>query len=71
MHIRETKDKSTFRNADPLTYLNAIKKITNAGGKVIRVGDENWLGSKITKLPKIEGLVDYPFTNIKSKFFSI
>lgn len=72
LHIRETtNDTSQFRNANPLTYLNAIKKIINHGGKVIRVGDKDWLGSKITKFPEIEGFIDYPFSKIKSKFMDI
>ena len=70
LHVRETKN-CLYRNADPNSYLKAIKTIINAGGKVIRVGDKNWLGSKITELPKLEGLIDYPFTKIKSKFMDI
>ena len=62
LHVRENNyQPEKLRNSDPYTYLKAINYIISQGGKVIRMGD-----NKMTKLPKIKGLIDYPFTNLKS-----
>jgi len=67
LHIREKKsDIDKLRDSDPLTYIEAIKFIISQGGKVIRVGDRT-----MTKLPKIDGLIDYPFTNLKSEIMDV
>lgn len=71
LHIRETKDTCTFRNANPESYLKSIRRIIKLGGKVVRVGDKNWLGTSIKPLPKIEGLIDYTHSKIKSDFMDI
>ena len=65
LHVREGIGNALF-NSNPLTYLKAIKEITKRGGYVFRVGDKS-----MTKLPKINGLIDYPFTKYKSEFFDI
>ena len=65
LHIREGRGNKLF-NSNPITYIKAIKEITKRGGYVFRMGD-----NKMTKLPKIRGLIDYPFTNFKSQFLDI
>ena len=65
LHVRESPGNELF-NAVPSTYVKAIKAIVSRGGYVIRVGDKN-----MTPLPKIKGLIDYPFTKFKSEFFDI
>ena len=72
LHIRETKDNHSYlRDADPSTYAEAIKKIIDNGGKVVRVGDRIWKGKNLAPFNKINGLIDYPFTNVKSEFMDI
>lgn len=67
LHVRENKlQKDKLRNSDPITYLDAIKFIISKGGKVVRVGDKN-----MTKLPITKGLIDYPFTNLKSEIMDV
>jgi len=65
LHVRQGKGE-LVRNSDPLTTLKAVKEIISRGGYVFRVGDKS-----MTKLPKIEGLIDYPFTEHKSEFMDI
>ena len=65
LHIREGKNH-IFRNSNPDTYVMAIKEVISRGGYVVRVGDNS-----MTKLPKIKGLIDYPFTNLKSDFMDV
>jgi putative glycosyltransferase (TIGR04372 family) len=63
LHVRENKnDPDILRNSDPFTYIDAIKFIISKGGKVVRVGNK-----RMTKLPPIQGLIDYPFTDLKSE----
>lgn len=66
MHIRDIDDTHDFRNSDPNTYLKTIKKIISNGGHVIRMGRNEKI-----KLPKIKGLIDYSFSNIKNDFMDI
>ena len=66
LHIREgTGNEKTF-NSNPITYLKSIKEIVSRGGYVFRVGDK-----KMTKMPKVKGLIDYPFTEFKSEFMDV
>lgn len=65
LHIREGKGNKLF-NSNPITYMKAIKEIIRRGGYVFRMGDK-----KMTRLPKIQGLVDYPFTSFKSQFLDV
>ncbi len=68
LHIRE--NNKTFsqntRNANPKNYLKMINEIISRGGAVIRMGDKS-----MTPLPKINGLIDYPFSNFKSEFMDV
>jgi len=65
LHIREgVGDK--LRNSNPFTYVKAIKEIIQRGGYVFRVGDKS-----MTPLPKINRMIDYPFSEHKSEFFDI
>ena len=68
LHIREDNqnDDQTHRNANPINYIKLIKEIISRGGAVFRMGNQS-----MTKLPKIKGLIDYPFTNFKSDFMDI
>ena len=65
LHVRQGKAE-LVRNSDPLNTLKAVKEIISRGGYVFRVGDKS-----MTKLPKIEGLIDYPFSEHKSEFMDI
>ena len=64
------KDKKegtqSHRNANPKNYIKLIKEIISRGGAVFRVGD-----SSMTPLPNINGLIDSPFSNLKSEFMDI
>jgi len=65
LHVREGKGHKN-RNSNPLTYIKTINEITSRGGFVIRVGDNS-----MTPLPKVKGLIDYPFTEFKSEFMDV
>jgi len=65
LHVRQGVGNELF-NSNPLTYVKAIKEIIQRGGYVFRMGDKS-----MTPLPKIDGLIDYPFTEHKSEFFDI
>ena len=65
LHVRQGKGHN-FRNSNPDTYIMAIQDIVSRGGYVIRVGD-----ASLSKLPKIPGLIDYPFTELKSDFMDV
>ena len=49
-----------------MSCLPAIQSITAAGGWVIRMGDET-----MTRLPKMERVIDYPFTSFKSELMDL
>ena len=72
LHVRQPgyRDEDSiiedYRNADPLTYIKAIKLIVNKGGWVIIVGDKSM---KI--MPKMHGLIDYAHSKEKSEFMDI
>ena len=66
LHVRDINDNHNFRNSNPITYIKAIKKIISNGGYVIRMGRNEKI-----KFPEIKGLIDYPFTSIKSDFMDI
>ena len=68
LHIRQGKKgiSHNFRDSEPTTYIKSIKEIISNGGYVIRVGDKS-----MSPLPKIDGLIDYPFTEFKSEFMDV
>ncbi len=68
LHVRESKisDDQSFRNVNPKNYLKSVKKIISKGGLVFRIGNKS-----MTPLPKLEGLIDYPFSNLNSEFMDI
>lgn len=76
LHVRESgfRDSASFkendsyseRNANILNYLGAIVEITSRGGWVVRMGD-----ATMTKLPVMERVIDYPFTEFKSALMDI
>lgn len=49
------------RNAALEDYVPAVKAITDCGGWVIRLGD-----SSMVPFPKMEGVIDYPHSNMKT-----
>lgn len=76
LHVRESgfrdsetyseKDAFSERNANIFNYIEAIKEITSRGGWVVRMGDRS-----MTKLPAMERVIDYPFTEFKSALMDV
>lgn len=71
LHVRESgfhgsKDTYFDRNANVVNYIAAIEEITRRGGWVVRMGD-----ATMTKLPVMERVIDYPFTEFKSALMDI
>jgi putative glycosyltransferase (TIGR04372 family) len=69
LHVRESgfhKDQYVERNANILNYLDAIEEITSRGGWVVRMGD-----ATMTKLPAMNRVIDYPFTEVKSALMDV
>lgn len=54
------------RNASISNYIEAIKEITARGGWVVRLGD-----SSMPRLPSMERVIDYPFTEYKSEVMDL
>jgi putative glycosyltransferase (TIGR04372 family) len=64
LHVRESgfhNDSATERNASITNYYAAIKKITERGGWVVRLGDRS-----MTRLTQLDRVIDYPFSEAKS-----
>lgn len=66
LHVRESgywKDEigNSYRNASIYNYVAAIERINEMGGVTIRMGDPT-----MTKLPPMDGFIDYPFTDYKT-----
>jgi putative glycosyltransferase (TIGR04372 family) len=64
LHVRDRGYRGDFDNpfnSNMENYLLSIKEIINRGGLVFRLGDTSMI-----RLPKIDGLIDYPFTKYKS-----
>jgi len=55
-----------YRNPNISNYIPAIKKITSKGGFVVRMGDDT-----MKPLPRMENVIDYPFTKYKSEFMDL
>ena len=71
LHIRRS-EKTITVICEMLTLQlipKQLKKIIDNGGKVIKVGDRIWRGKNLTKFNKINGLIDYPFTNKKTNLW--
>lgn len=71
LHVREGGfrndfDRREWRNSTIGNYISAIKKITEAGGWVIRMGDNT-----MTPLPKMDHVIDYPFSPFKGDLMDI
>lgn len=69
LHVRESGfhgDEINERNATIANYSLLIREITSRGGWVIRMGDKS-----MTPLPKMEHVIDYPFTSLKSELMDI
>ena len=66
LHVRESgfyndAKQSPERNADIMKYIPAMEEITRRGGWVVRMGD-----ASMTRLPPMERVIDYPFTQAKN-----
>ena len=57
---------STHRNSRVEDYFPAIRAIVDAGGIVVRLGDKS-----MKKLPKMDGLIDYAHSAVKSPSMDI
>jgi putative glycosyltransferase (TIGR04372 family) len=69
LHVREGgyhNDQTKERNAQISNYRLAIDYIVKQGGWVIRLGDKS-----MTRLDKINNVIDYPFTPYKSEFLDL
>lgn len=71
VHTRESGFKNDvgrreYRNMQIINYTKAFDRIIEKGGWVIRMGDDT-----MTKLPKMERVIDYPFTKFKSDIMDI
>jgi putative glycosyltransferase (TIGR04372 family) len=71
LHVREGGfrndfDRREWRNASIGNYISAIKAITEAGGWVIRMGDNTMI-----PLPKMDRVIDYPFSPFKSDLMDL
>jgi putative glycosyltransferase (TIGR04372 family) len=71
LHVREGGflndfNRREWRNATIGNYIPAIKTITEAGGWVIRMGDNT-----MTPLPKMDRVIDYPHSQFKSDLMDI
>ncbi|MBL78500.1 MAG: hypothetical protein CMH70_00310 [Nitrosomonadaceae bacterium] len=71
LHVREPGFHGDFgrresRNSSISNYIPAIKAITEAGGWVIRLGDNT-----MTPLPQMHKVIDYPFSQFKSDLMDI
>jgi putative glycosyltransferase (TIGR04372 family) len=71
LHVREAGFHGDFgrrewRNATISNYISAIKAITDAGGWVIRMGDNT-----MAPLPQMDHVIDYPFSQFKSDLLDI
>ena len=69
LHVREGGWRNANcpeREADIFNYLGAIEEITGRGGWVVRMGD-----ATMTRLPTMDRVIDYPFTESKSDLMDI
>jgi putative glycosyltransferase (TIGR04372 family) len=69
LHVRESgfyQDDCSERNANIMNYIDAIEEVTRLGGWVIRMGD-----TTMTKLPTMEHVIDYPFTEFKNPLMDV
>lgn len=74
IHVRETNRRNHLgyhvltevRNAKIETYYLAVRYLVSRGYQIIRMGDSGMMPSR-----PIEGMLDYPFSNIKSDYMDI
>lgn len=66
-HLRQDNgQRITSRSVDPTAYFPAFRSIVRAGGWVIRIGDRT-----MTPLPKMDGVVDYVFSQHHSDWMDV
>jgi putative glycosyltransferase (TIGR04372 family) len=65
LHVREGGFHNDYtepqRNANIINYIGAMGEVVSRGGWVVRMGD-----ATMTKLPVMERVIDYPFSEAKS-----
>ena len=69
LHVRESgfhKDQGYWRNGSMDNYIGAIEEVTSRGGWVVRMGD-----ASMKRLPAMERVIDYPFTEAKSGLMDV
>ena len=71
LHVREPGFKNDYgrryyRNSSINNYIPAIKVITDAGGVVVRMGDNT-----MTTLPHLPNVIDYAFSSKKSPLLDL
>jgi len=66
-HIREGSHyRRGSENADPLTYLSAMKEVVRRGGFAIRMGNP-----AMTPLPKFDGVIDYAHAEQRADWLDV
>jgi putative glycosyltransferase (TIGR04372 family) len=73
LHVREggfqyesERQRHEARNADILTYLPAIRAVTERGGWVVRLGHPN-----VTPLPELPQVVDYARSELRADWMDV
>ena len=66
LHVRESgfrgdEGRRDYRNSNINNYIKGVQEVVSRGGWVIRMGD-----NKMTKLPIMDRVIDYPFTSCRS-----
>jgi putative glycosyltransferase (TIGR04372 family) len=64
--FRNDAGSREYRNMEIINYTKAFERITEKGGWVIRMGDDT-----MTKLPKMNRVIDYPFTKFASDLMDV
>lgn len=66
-HIREGAHRRRgSENADPLTYVSAMKEVVRRGGFAIRMGNP-----AMTPLPKLKGVIDYAHAEQRADWLDV
>ncbi|MEQ8191366.1 MAG: TIGR04372 family glycosyltransferase, partial [Candidatus Eremiobacterota bacterium] len=70
LHVREQSfyqdNDRPWRNSSIFNYIKGIKAIVDSGGYVVRMGDKS-----MTPMPKMRGVIDYPFSPFKSELMDL
>lgn len=76
LHVRDNGSKTgswkisgtgdDYRNADVLSYLEAVERVTEMGWYVVRVGDP-----AMKPIPTLPGLIDYAHSSIRTSLLDV